>query len=475
MPQTYEYDRLLLGGAWAPPESADRIDVVDPSTEEVIGHVPRGTAADVDRAVHAAREAFPTWSGRPLAERAAFLRALREGIRESSAELAEAITREMGAPIKMSTRIQVGLPQMTLGAILDGDGAPFADQEIGNSLVVREPIGVVGCITPWNYPLHQIVNKLGPALLAGCTVVLKPSEVAPFDAFLLGRLIEAAGIPAGVVNIVSGYGPEVGEAIAGHPDVDMVSFTGSTRAGRRVAQLASESVKRVALELGGKSPSVVLDDADLPRAVGATVKNCYLNSGQTCTALTRLLVPRGRLAEAEEVATQTATSMRAGDPLDEATQLGPHSSEAQRDRVRGYIARGLEEGARLVTGGAAPPDDLPRGFHVRATVFSDVDTRMTIAQEEIFGPVLSILPYEGEEDAVRIANDTRYGLAGAVWSADRDHAVSVARRLRTGQVDINGGAFNPAAPFGGYRQSGLGRELGRFGVEEFLEVKSLQL
>jgi aldehyde dehydrogenase (NAD+) len=305
--------------------------------------------------------------------------------------------------------------------------------------------------------------------------VLKPSEVAPFDAFLLGGLVEDAGIPAGVVNIVSGYGPEAGEAIAAHPGVDMVSFTGSTRAGRRVAALASESVKRVALELGGKSASVVLQDADLAKAVGATVKNCYLNSGQTCTALTRLLVPRSHLAEAEEIAAATATAMRAGDPLDEATQLGPLSSEAQRDRVRGYIAKGVAEGARLVTGGVETPDDLPTGFHVRATVFSDVDTGMTIAQEEIFGPVLSILPYESEDDAVRIANDTQYGLAGAVWSADRDRAVGVARRLRTGQVDINGGAFNPAAPFGGYRQSGLGRELGRFGVEEFLEVKSLQL
>ena len=464
---TYEFDRLLIGGSWARPESSDRIDVVDPSTEEVIGHVPRGTANDVDAAVRAAREAFAGWSARPLDERAGFLRALRDGIRESSAELAEAITREMGAPIKMSTRIQVGLPQMTLGAILDGGGVTL-EEEIGNSLVVREPIGVVGCITPWNYPLHQIVNKVGPALLAGCTVVLKPSEVAPFNAFLLGRLIEAAEIPAGVVNIVSGFGPEVGEAIAAHPDVDMVSFTGSTRAGRRVASLASESVKRVALELGGKSPSVVLDDADLSKAVTATVKNCYLNSGQTCTALTRLLVPRSRLTDAEDVAAQTATSMRAGDPLDEATQLGPLSSEAQRDRVRGYIAKGVEEGARLVTGGGTPPDDLPRGYHVRATVFSDVATNMTIAQEEIFGPVLSILPYDSEDDAVRIANDTQYGLAGAVWSGDRDHAVKVARQLRTGQVDINGGAFNPAAPFGGYRQSGLGRELGRFGVEEFL-------
>jgi betaine-aldehyde dehydrogenase len=474
MPQSYEFDRLLIGGAWETPQSPDRIDVVDPSTEAVIGHVPRGGAGDVDRAVRAARDAFAGWSGCTTDERAGFLRALREGIRESSAELAEAITREMGAPIKMSTRIQVGLPQMTLGAILDGDGVKY-EEEIGNSLVLREPIGVVGCITPWNYPLHQIVNKLGPALLAGCTLVLKPSEVAPFDAFLLGRLVEDAGIPAGVVNIVSGYGPEVGEAIASHPGVDMVSFTGSTRAGRRVAALASDSVKRVALELGGKSASVVLDDADLTKAVGATVKNCYLNSGQTCTALTRLLVPRGRLVEAEETAAATASSMRAGDPLDEATQLGPLSSEAQRDRVRSYIAKGVEEGARLVTGGAEAPDDLPTGFHVRATVFSDVDTRMTIAQEEIFGPVLSILPYDGEDEAVRIANDTQYGLAGAVWSGDSDHAVAVARRLRTGQVDINGGAFNPAAPFGGYRQSGLGRELGRFGVEEFLEVKSLQL
>jgi aldehyde dehydrogenase (NAD+) len=474
MPHTYDFDHLLIAGEWAQPAASGRIDVIDPSTEEVFGHVPQGTPADVDRAVRAARAAFESWAARPREERAAFLRALREGIRETSAELATAITREMGAPIKMSTWIQVGLPQATLGAILDGDGVRY-EEEIGNSLVVREPIGVVGCITPWNYPLHQIVNKLGPALLAGCTVVLKPSEVAPLDAFLLGRLIVDAGIPAGVVNIVSGYGAEVGEAIAAHPEVDMVSFTGSTRAGRRVAQLASESVKRVALELGGKSASVVLDDADLAKAVSATVKNCYLNSGQTCTALTRLLAPRGRLAEVEEIAARTATSMRAGDPLDDATQLGPLSSQAQRERVRGYIAKGIDEGATLLTGGAEAPEGLPTGYHVRPTVFSGVETRMTIAQEEIFGPVLSILPYDSEDDAVRIANDTRYGLSGAVWSADRDRAIGVARRLRTGQVDINGGAFNPAAPFGGYRESGLGRELGRFGVEEFLEVKSLQL
>ncbi|HET9050988.1 MAG TPA: aldehyde dehydrogenase family protein, partial [Candidatus Dormibacteraeota bacterium] len=327
---------------------------------------------------------------------------------------------------------------------------------------------------PWNYPLHQIVNKVGPALLAGCTVVVKPSELAPVDAFLLAEIALDAGLPAGVLNVVSGYGSEVGEAIAAHPGIDMVSFTGSTRAGRRVAGLAADSVKRVALELGGKSASVVLDDADLAPAVTATVRSCYLNSGQTCTALTRLLAPRERLAEVEEIAASTAAGMRAGDPLDERTQLGPLVSASQRDRVRGFIDAAVDAGARLLTGGSDAPEGLPLGYHVRPTVFSGVDTRMPIAQEEIFGPVLSILAYDGVDDAVRIANDTRYGLSGAVWSADPERAMGVARRLRTGQVDVNGGAFNPAAPFGGYRQSGLGRELGRYGVDEFLEVKSVQ-
>jgi acyl-CoA reductase-like NAD-dependent aldehyde dehydrogenase len=349
------------------------------------------------------------------------------------------------------------------------------EEEIGNSLVVREPAGVVGAITPWNYPLHQICAKVAPALAAGCTVVLKPSEVVPLNAFVLAEIFEAVGAPAGIFNLVTGTGPVVGEAIVSHEGVDMVSFTGSTRAGRRVSELASARVKPVALELGGKSPNVILEDADLQSAVTDGVAKCFLNSGQTCSALTRMLVPRERMEEAEQIAAAVAEQFTPGDPFAEGTRLGPLVSEAQRERVRGYIRTGQEEGARLVTGGEAPPEGLERGFFVQPTVFSDVKPEMTIAQEEIFGPVLSIMPYDDEDDAVRIANDTEYGLAGGVWSGDEERAKRVARRIRTGQVEINGATFNPLAPFGGLKQSGHGRELGRYALEEFLVPKAMQL
>jgi len=350
---------------------------------------------------------------------------------------------------------------------------PFEEQ-VGNSLIVREPVGVVGAITPWNYPLHQIAAKVAPALAAGCTVVLKPSEVAPLNAFILAEIFDEVGLPPGVFNLVTGVGTVVGEAIASHPLVDMVSFTGSTRAGKRVMALAAEGVKRVALELGGKSPNVILEDADLEAAIPAGVAACYINSGQTCSALTRMLVPRSRLAEVEELAVQTAETYTPGDPFDAATRLGPLVSATQLERVRGYIKKGVDEGARLLTGGAEAPEGLEQGYFVRPTVFSDVTRDMTIAQEEIFGPVLSIIPYDTEEEAVAIANDTVYGLAGGVWAGDKEHAAAVARRLRSGQVEVNGGGFNPLAPFGGYKQSGIGRELGKYGLEEYLEVKALQ-
>jgi acyl-CoA reductase-like NAD-dependent aldehyde dehydrogenase len=349
------------------------------------------------------------------------------------------------------------------------------EEKIGNSLIVREGVGVIGCITPWNYPLHQIAAKAAPALAAGCTILLKPTEIAPLNAYILAEIIDEAGLPPGVFNMVMGRGSSVGEAIASHPLVDMVSFTGSTRAGKRVAELAAHSVKRVALELGGKSPNIILDDAELEKVVTDGVGKCYMNSGQTCSALTRMLVPRSRAAEAEAIASEAASRYTVGDPLDEKTRLGPLVSATQLERVRGYIRKGVEEGAKLVAGGPEPPEGLERGYYVRPTVFSDVRNDMTIARDEIFGPVLVIIPYEDEEDAVRIANDTIYGLAAAVWSGDPERAKRVARLIRAGQVEINGGRFNPMAPFGGFKQSGHGREYGPFGIEEFLEVKALLL
>ena len=467
-------DKIYIGGSWVPSSGAGVIEVVDSTTEEVMGTIPEGTPDDVEKAVRAAAEAFPAWSATSREERSKLLARVQESLAARTEEIATLISHEVGMPITLSNMIQVGLPVMSFSTMsqlaLD---FPF-EEEVGNSLVVREPAGVVGAITPWNYPLHQICAKVAPALAAGCTVVLKPSEVAPLNAFRLAEILDDIGLPAGVFNLVTGVGPVVGEAIASHPLVDMISFTGSTRAGKRVMQLAADNVKRVALELGGKSACVILEDADLATAVPTGVSMCYLNSGQTCSALTRMLVARSRLAEVEQLAAEAAETYTPGDPFDPATRLGPLVSAAQRERVRGYIESGIEEGARLLTGGVEPPDGLEKGFFVRPTVFSDVTPTMRIAQEEIFGPVLSILPYDTEEQAVEIANGTPYGLAGAVWSTDAGHAEQVARRLRTGQVDLNGGGFNPMAPFGGYKQSGIGRELGRFGIEEYLEVKSLQ-
>ena len=390
-------------------------------------------------------------------------------------DIGNVVAQEVGMPINLSTMIQAGLPIMTFGSMGQLlDTFPFEEQ-VGNSLIVREPVGVVGAITPWNYPLHQIAAKVAPAMAAGCTVVLKPSEVAPLNAFILAEVIDEAGLPPGVFNLVTGTGPVVGEAIAAHPDVDMVSFTGSTRAGRRVSELAAKTVKRVALELGGKSPNVILEDADLGRAVADGVAKAFLNSGQTCSALTRMIVPRDKLPEVEQLAVQAAETYTPGDPFSGDTRLGPLVSATQRERVRGYIQKGIDEGAKLLTGGVDAPEGLDKGYFVRPTVFSEVDPDSTIAQEEIFGPVLSIIPFDNEAEAVEIANNTVYGLAGGVWSGDADRAKGVARQLRTGQVEVNGGSFNPMAPFGGYKQSGHGRELGKFGLEEYLEVKSLQL
>jgi aldehyde dehydrogenase (NAD+) len=468
-------ERLYVGGEWVEPSGSQALDVVNAFTEEVMARIPESDAADVDRAVAAARGALDSWSQVPAAERAELLRLVGEGLAGRQEEIATTVSQELGMPIVQSRMIQAGLPTMTFNSMPQILAEVALEEQVGNSLIVREPVGVVGAITPWNYPLHQVAAKVAPALLAGCTVVLKPSEVVPLSAFILAEVIDEVGLPAGVFNLVTGTGPVVGEAIASHPDVDMVSFTGSTRAGRRVSELAAPTVKRVALELGGKSANVILDDAELEPAVLNGVSKCYINSGQTCSALTRMLVPRERLAEAERIAAAAAESYNVGDPLDESSQLGPLVSDVQRERVRSYIRKGVEEGARLVTGGDEPPEGLGQGYFIRPTVFSDVRNDMTIAQEEIFGPVLSIIPYDSEDEAVEIANDSPYGLAGGVWSSDEERAKRVARRIRTGQVEVNGGVFNALAPFGGCKQSGHGRELGKFGLEEFLEVKAIQL
>jgi aldehyde dehydrogenase (NAD+) len=468
-------DKLYIGGEWVEPAGEDTIAVVNPTSGATIAHIPAGTPADADRAVRAARAAFDSWSVLSPYERAALCGAIGAQLAERGDELAVLITSELGMPLTLSRMIQAGLPSVTFSSQPELVEEIAWEEEVGNSLIVREPAGVVAAITPWNYPLHQIANKVAPALSAGCTVVLKPSEVVPLNAFVLAEICHEVGLPAGVFNLVTGTGPVVGEAIVSHPETDMVSFTGSTRAGRRVSELAAQRVKPVSVELGGKSPNVILDDADLEQAVTDGVAKCFLNSGQTCSALSRMLVPRDRLEQAERIAAVVAESFTPGDPFTEGTMLGPLASETQLERVRGYIDQGMAEGGKLVTGGSEAPDGLEQGYFVRPTVFSEVTTEMTIAQEEIFGPVLAIMPYEDDDDAVRIANDTIYGLAGGVWSADEERAKRVAGRIRTGQVEINGGAFNPLAPFGGYKQSGHGRELGRYGIEEFLVPKSMQL
>ena len=467
-------DKLFIGGQWVAPRGSGFIDVIDPSDASVYARVPEGAPADAEAAVAAARDAFDGWSRTPPAERADYIDRIAEGFRARSDELALAIAHEVGMPLKLATRVQVGGPLSSWRHYAKLAREFEWEARVGNSLVVREPVGVVGAITPWNFPLNQITLKVAPALAAGCTVVLKPSEVAPINAFILAEIIEEAGLPAGVFNLVTGYGPIVGEVLATDPRVDMVSFTGSTRAGKRVAELAAATVKKVALELGGKSASVVLDDADLAAAVKGTVSNCLLNSGQTCSATTRMIVPRAKLDEAARLAAAAASSFSVGPALADGSRLGPLVSAAQRDRVVGYIRRGVEEGAKLVAGGAeaAPAGE---GFFVAPTVLVVDDAKATVAQEEVFGPVLVILPHDGDDDAVAIANDSLYGLGGGVWAGSDEHGLAVARRIRTGQVDVNGAPWNPLAPFGGYRQSGLGRENGVYGLEEFLEYKAIQL
>ncbi|MDO9359432.1 MAG: aldehyde dehydrogenase family protein [Polaromonas sp.] len=467
------YPSHYINGQWSAAQSSETLPVHDSSTEEIMATVPAGTAAEAERAVLAARAAFDAWSGLPVEERAAYLDKVAAGLKARSDDMAMAIAREVGMPLKMAKMVQVGGPTWHWGNFAKVARNFEWEKKVGNSLVVREAIGVVGCITPWNFPLSQITLKIAPALAAGCTVVLKPSEIAPVNAMILAEIIHEAGLPPGVFNLVNGMGPVVGEVLATHPEVDMVSFTGSTRAGKRVSELASQSVKRVALELGGKSASVVLEDADFEAAVKGTVSACMLNSGQTCSAHTRLLVPASRYADVKALAQAAIAKFSVGPSLEEGSRLGPLVSANQRERVLGFIRTGIEEGADVIAGGAEPPA-FAKGYFVQPTILGIKPTD-TLAQEEIFGPVLVVIPYKDEDDAVAIANSTIYGLGGGVWSGSDEHAVKVARRLRTGQVDINGGPFNAQAPFGGYKQSGNGRENGVYGFEEFLEFKSLQL
>jgi len=475
-----DHDTIYIDGAWAASTGSGSIDVYDSTDGSVIGRIPDGSAEDVDKAAKAARAAFDGWAQTSPEERAKFCTRIAEGLGARMDEIATIVTREAGMPKWLSQIVQAGLPINSFSTAAQLAESYQYEETVGNSLVVKEPVGVVGCITPWNYPLHQIAAKVAYAMAAGCTVVLKPSEVAPLDAYILTEVIHDTGLPAGVFNLVTGTGAVVGEAIASHPEVDMVSFTGSTRAGKRVAEVASQSLKRVALELGGKSANILLDDLDdegFEAAVRDGVGKCYLNSGQTCTALTRMLVPRSRLADAERIAAdEVETKFQPQDPFADFAMLGPLSSKAQVERVTSYIQKGIDEGAKLVTGGPEKPEGVnAEGYFVRPTVFSDVTNDMTIAREEIFGPVLSILPYDSEDEAVQIANDTPYGLSGGVQGGDVERAKGVARRIRTGQIEVNRGSFNPNAPFGGYKQSGYGREYGQHGFEEFLEIKSMQL
>ncbi|MEU3308227.1 aldehyde dehydrogenase family protein [Nocardiopsis sp. NPDC055551] len=470
---------LYIDGAWRDSTSDEALDVINPATEQVIDTVPAGSTADVDAAVEAAATAFEGWSALTPGQRVTHLTKALKLFAARQKDIAAIMTEDMGAPTGFATKVQVGLPSLMFSTYIDlveqhGERY-FTGEKVGNSLVVHEPIGVVGAITPWNYPLHQIVLKVVPALLAGNTVVLKPSEVAPLGAYALTEVFEESGLPAGVFNLVSGTGPVVGEAIAAHPKVDMVSFTGSTRAGTRVSQVAAETVKRVALELGGKSPNVILPDADLTQAVKRGVADVMRNTGQSCNALTRMLVHRDSYEEAVELAAASVAKYVPGDPTDEGTRLGPLVSATQLEKVRSYIDLGVKEGARLVTGGSEPVEGHEKGYFVRATVFADVRNDMRIAQEEIFGPVLALIPYDTVEEAVGIANDTVYGLSAAVWSGDSEQGLEVARRLRAGQVELNGGALNPLAPFGGYKRSGNGREWGLPGLVEFCEVKAVQM
>jgi aldehyde dehydrogenase (NAD+) len=470
----FHYDANFVAGRWLPPETGDRLDVEDPWTRELLGSVPDSNETDADAAVAAAREALPRWRATSPDERARWLGLLADALESRQEKVAEIICQDVGTVYRTALGIQAGLPIMDLRIAAECVLELALEEEIGNSLICREPVGVVAAITPWNYPLHQITAKVGGALAAGCTVVVKPSEVTPLAAFAFAEVIEEIGLPPGVINLVCGRGATVGAHLASTPDVDMVSFTGSVTGGRQVSEVASQTNKRVVLELGGKSANVLLPGADYASAVKVGVANAFLNQGQTCSAWTRMLVPSEAVDECVKRAAAAADGYRAGPPLDPKTKLGPLVSATQRSRVLEYISGGESDGARLVTGGAEPVEDGGRGYFVRPTIFADVQPQMRIAREEIFGPVLSILEYRSTDEALRIANDSDYGLAAGVWAGDEDEALAFARELQVGQVDLNGARFNPRAPFGGVKSSGYGRELGRFGIEEFLVPKAIQ-
>jgi len=478
----YKYSNLYIDGAWVNSNSDEVIEVINPSTESICGVVPAGNADNVEDAVKAARDAFSSWSSTDASVRSSYIRAITELLCEKQLQIASVISEEQGSPPRFSNDVQATLASLVMGSYVDKaidmEGVEVLDNSIDSgacSHVVKEPVGVCALITPWNYPLHQLVTKVAPALAAGCTMVVKPPREAPLNAFILAEIMHEVGLPKGVFNLVSGSGRVVGEALCSHPEVDMVSFTGSTSAGSRITELAAKSVKRVCLELGGKSACVVLDDADLEQAIQHTVHQNMANSGQTCTALSRLLIPASRYEEAKELLKKSVAAITVGSADDASILMGPMVSEGQRKTVQSYIRIGREEGATLLCGGEDAPEGLATGYYVKPTVFVDVDNSMRIAQEEIFGPVLCVIPYSDDDEAVDITNDSPFGLSGAVWSGDEDRAMALAKRLRTGQVFINGATFNPQAPFGGYKQSGNGRELGVEGMNEFVELKAIQV
>tara|TARA_B110000444_G_scaffold34753_1_gene30114 strand:- start:1269 stop:2687 length:1419 start_codon:yes stop_codon:yes gene_type:complete len=468
-------EQLYIDGKWIDSLGKGSIDVINPATEEIIGRVPVGSTKDVDKAVVAAKSAFDSWSKSSIEERIELLNALSNAFKERGEELAQTITSEVGTPIGYSRVAMVGTPRVVSRSYAKILEDYVWEEEIRNSIICKEPIGVCAFITPWNFPLHQIIGKVAPAMAAGCTMILKPSKEAPLSAFILAEILDEIGLPAGVFNLVSGHGSEVGDYMSSHPDVDMVSFTGSTGAGVSVSQSAAPTIKRVTLELGGKSANVALEDADPVLVAKKAIGACHQNSGQTCSALTRLIIPESMNKQVCDIIAEKNDSYLVGNPLDEGTRCGPMVSLRQQLSVTEYIQSGIDEGANLISGGLGMPDGIEKGFYVKPTIFANVTPDMKIWKEEIFGPVLVITTYNTESEALKLANDSIYGLSGGVWSEDPDRAVNFAKKMRTGQVSVNGGSFNVSAPFGGYKLSGNGRELGTHGLDEFLEIKSIQL